>query len=447
MMRRRDWSIIRKFKEQTMDKKTSLALMVPRFFNKPLLISPAYMTTLSHALEGDMPDVVDKMLASMERPVVKEQNSTAIIGVYDYLSYRADFLMSIFFGNTSYEDIRTQFQAALADPAIKNIVFDINSPGGEVAGCFDLVDEIYQARGQKPIYAVFNEDGYSAAYAIASAVDKRYISRTGSAGSVGVVAMHIDQSGMDAQRGIVFTPIYAGARKVDFSSHAPLSADALAVAQDDVNAVYDIFVATVARNLGQTPEAVRATEAAIYQGKKAVQSGFADSVMSWNQFMNKLNNRKYGGIMKAELEKMWNEMTAKFKAMIGDNPDAAKDAVTKADAEKLVAAAEESARKEGHTAGLSEGTAAGKTEADARVTQIMEICVLGKVDTAGAIAYLQDKALGVEDIRAKVVEAQANEAEKTRIRSTTGALSTGEVNPLIADAKKRAEAANIRLVK
>ncbi len=433
-----------------MDKRSFFTCLDPQFFNKPLLISPAFVTRLARAMETNVPKKIEISVIPKTSTAIS-QDGTAIIQVYDYLSYRSDFMMSLFFGNTSYEDIRTQFRDALADPSVKNIVFDINSPGGEVAGCFDLVDEIYQARGQKAIYAVFNEDGFSAAYAIASAADKRYISRTGGAGSVGVVAMHIDQSGMDAQRGLVFTPIYAGARKVDFSSHAALSPDAMAVAQEDVNAVYDIFVTTVARNLGMTPEAVRATEATIYQGNKAVQAGFADSVMSWNQFMSKLNKRKYGGVMKAELEKLWNEMTTKFKALVGADPDAAKqEVVIKADAEKLVIAAEESARKEGHAAGLTEGAQSGKetgkTEAHTRAVQIMEICALAKMDAA-ALGYVQDATLGIEDVRAKVTEAQAQEAEKTRIRSTVGALSTGEVNPLITDARKRAEEHSIRRVK
>jgi ClpP class serine protease len=41
-----------------------------------------------------------------------------------------------------------------------------------VAGCFDLVDEIYNARGKKPIHAILTENAYSAAYAIASAADR-----------------------------------------------------------------------------------------------------------------------------------------------------------------------------------------------------------------------------------------------------------------------------------
>lgn len=433
-----------------MDNKTLYAIQVARLCNKPLLINPAFLHVLSSALQAPLPASLSVIPAQAGIQEAKQQldirNGAAVIRVYDFLSYRED-MWAWFFGGTSYEDIRVQFQAALADPTVKTIVFDINSPGGEVAGLFELVDEIYQARGQKPIYAVFNEDGLSAAFAIASAADKRYISRTGSAGSVGVVAMHIDQSGWDQKMGIVYTPVFAGAHKIDYSSHAPLSPEVIISLQADINAVYGIFVNTVARNLGITASAVMATEAAIYQGKSAVDIGFADSVMSWNQFMAKLTNRKYGGIMKAELEKLFNDMRDKLTALFGADPAVAKqDVINKADAETLVATAEAAAKQEGHIAGLAEGLEAGRLEARTRAVEIMEICALAGLEK-DALGYVKDTALTVENVRARVVEAQAAASEKNKVRSTVSATTTGEVDVLVTDARKRAEAAGITVVK
>ena len=418
-----------------MDNKTLYAAQAARLYDKPLLINPAYLPALSRSLSLPAPvDLAAKMaafeLTQAMDPQLEVTNGSALIRVNGFLSYHTDF-WSWLEGGTSYEDIRTQFRASQADPAVKNIVMLISSGGGEASGLFDLVDEIYQARGQKPIYAVFDEDGFSAAFALASAADKRYISRTGKAGSVGVVAMHMDQSGWDAQMGLAFTYIFAGAHKVDYSSHAPLSPETMSALQDDINAAYDIFVNTVARNLGLTTAAVKASEASIYQGTKAVDIGFADSVMSFNQFMAKLTNRKYGGIMKAELQKLFNDMKDKFLAIVSADPAAAKqDVVTKADAETLVAAAE----------------VAAKQEAQTRATEIMEVCALAALDK-DAIGYVKDTALSVEQVRARVIETQAAAADRIRIRSTVSATSTGETSALVDNARKRAAAAGIKVVK
>jgi hypothetical protein len=165
--------------------------------------------------------------------------------------------------------------------------------------------------------------------------------------------------------------------------------------------------------------------------------------------MAKLTNRKYGGIMKAELEKLFNDMRDKFAALVGADPAVAKqDVVTKADAETLVATAEATARLEinelerqkGHTAGRSEGLEAGRQEAHTRAVEIIEMCSLAALDK-DALGYIKDVTLSVEQVRARVVESQAAVAEATRIRSTVSATSTGEVDPLLADARKRAAAA------
>ncbi|MBN2437543.1 MAG: S49 family peptidase [Deltaproteobacteria bacterium] len=409
-------------------------ILVARTFNRPLLVHPSYLPVLTAAIEKAPPQAAVRTAESASKPVTV-QDGIAVIPVSGYLTYKYDFYGEEIFGDTtSYETIGSQFRAALADPSVRNIAFDINSPGGEATGVFDLSDEIFQARGQKPIYAVFNDEGFSAAFAIASAAERRYVSRTGAAGSVGVVALHIDQSGLDQMRGLVYTYIYAGGHKIDYSAHAPLAPEVQALAQEDINAVYDIFVNTVARNLGMTPAAVRNTEAAIYQGKKAVEAGFADAVLSWNQFMTKLTNRKYGGIMKTELENLWKEMTAKFMALVGSNPDAPeiKEAVTKADAEKLVAEAETSAKAEGHAAGLE----AGRAEAKAWAKEILATCKLAGTEKM-AFDLITDETT-VEKAREKIQEARAAEAERNKIISTVDPLKTGEENPVLADAKRRA---------
>ena len=154
--------------------------------------------------------------------------------------------------------------------------------------------------------------------------------------------------------------------------------------------------------------------------------------------------------MKTELENLWKEMSTKFMALLGSNPDAAKESVSKEDAEKLVAIAEGLARAEGHTAGIE----AGKTEGHAtglkeganksmeRTLAILEICTLAGMEKA-ATGYIKDESLDVEAVRVKVIEARAAEAERINLRSTIGPLSTGELNPLIEGAKRAAEEAKV----
>lgn len=183
-------------------------------------------------------------------------------------------------GMTGYDGIRANLSMALADDAVQAIVLDIDSPGGEVSGCFDLVDAIYQARGDKPIWAILSESAYSAAYAIASAADRIIVPRTGGTGSVGVICMHVDFSKALTAAGIAVTMIHYGERKADGHSEIPLSKEALARFQADIDAMGELFVKTVARNRDLSVSKVRNTEATTFLGAAGVEIGFADAVMA-----------------------------------------------------------------------------------------------------------------------------------------------------------------------
>lgn len=104
------------------------------------------------------------------------------------------------------------------------------------------------------------------------------MTRTGEVGSVGVVAVHVDESAADAMAGLKWTLIHAGARKSDGNPHEPLSPGAHADIQADVDALHVEFVALVAGNRRLGAEAVRASEAAIFRGRAAVAAGFADAL-------------------------------------------------------------------------------------------------------------------------------------------------------------------------
>ena len=189
---------------------------------------------------------------------------------------------------TNYEALRQQISAAVNDPQIDHVVLDIDSPGGSVAGCFELAQDIRTWSQQKPITAVVNYGAYSAAYALASAASQIVVAPSSGVGSIGVIARHADISGRNAQQGVKVTSIYAGARKNDLSPHEPLSDDASARLQQHVDSSYQTFVNTVSAHRGLSPEAVRGTEADVFHGADAVAQGLADRVETPQAAMNRI---------------------------------------------------------------------------------------------------------------------------------------------------------------
>lgn len=191
---------------------------------------------------------------------------------------------------TGYNFIRSQFNAAVSDPDVTTIIFDVNSNGGEAAGCFELSDEIYAARGSKQIISVVDSNCYSAAYALASAADKMSVTPSGGAGSIGVISMHVDISAMLDNIGVKITTIKSGDHKADGSPYEPMADDVKKDWQNRVDGLRGEFVSLVARNRDLAEKVVYDTEARCYNASEALNLGLIDVVSTPSKAVNTFVN-------------------------------------------------------------------------------------------------------------------------------------------------------------
>lgn len=294
-----------------MSRYTAMTVM-EQLFGKPALIHPHYATAspevasktgieigLMGALRALAVVDVDQeerqaeqrkyLLASAYMPGALSQqdkpfafaDGKAIIPVHGVLVNRLPYSFGF---ATGYSFIRNQVNAAMDDPQVDGIIYDVNSYGGLVSGCEETSDLMYQANGAnggKPSMAVVDSNCYSAAYMLASAADKLVSTPTGGAGSIGVVMMHADLSKMLDDVGVKVSFIHAGKYKVEGNPYEPLSEEATSHLQGEVNKIYDRFVATVSRNRpGMSEQAARDTEARCFQADDALEVGLIDAVQS-----------------------------------------------------------------------------------------------------------------------------------------------------------------------
>lgn len=195
---------------------------------------------------------------------------------------------------TGYNFIQNQLRAALDDGDVKAIIFDCNSPGGEVNGLFETADEIYLSRGQKPLVAMIDTASYSACYAIASSCDRIILTPSGGVGSIGAMCMHVSYEKMLDEAGIKVTPIYSGTHKVDGTPYKDLPESVRAEIQVAVDASRGTFVSLVARNRAMEEQVIFATEAACYRATEALEMGLVDDVMTPSQAAIRLINELNG---------------------------------------------------------------------------------------------------------------------------------------------------------
>ena len=181
--------------------------------------------------------------------------TTAVIPVFGALINRFNATFGFI---TGYNYIKNAIATALADESVDSIILDINSGGGEVAGCFETVDYIKAARSQKEIHAIVDSNCYSAAYAIASACTSIKATPSSGIGSIGVVAMHASYEKALEKEGV----------------------SVKANMQKRIDATYRDFVSLVSANRSLAVEDVVKTQAACYTAQDAKSIGLIDDVIS-----------------------------------------------------------------------------------------------------------------------------------------------------------------------
>jgi ClpP class serine protease len=207
-------------------------------------------------------------------------NGAAVVEISGPLTQHDDWLWD------NYDAIKGRVGEALAS-SCPAVVIKIDSPGGDAAGCLELSRALrtMAAASGKRMVAHTDAMAASAAYAIACACDAIYVTETGVVGSVGAVSALVDQTGLDAAIGLRFAVVTSGARKADGNPHVPISDGALAEAQSHVDAIAGLFFDLVASTRKTSPAQIRGLEAALFLGSRAVVSGLADGVCTFEQLL------------------------------------------------------------------------------------------------------------------------------------------------------------------
>jgi signal peptide peptidase SppA len=218
-----------------------------------------------------------------------------VLGVYGLISQRSSQVDDISGpAGTSVQRLTARFRAGLADPTVKAIAFDVDSPGGSVYGVPELADEIRNARGRKPMEAVANSLMASAAYYVASGADRLWVTPSGEAGSIGVYATHVDLSEFFKLAGEKYTLVAYGENKVMGNPFEPLSEEARADMEKRVAEYGQQFDRDVAKSRGVPVETVRKQmgQGLVFGAKEAAQRGLTDGTATLDEVVARLARQR-----------------------------------------------------------------------------------------------------------------------------------------------------------
>jgi ClpP class serine protease len=239
----------------------------------PWAITPEMLETMT-AIARRENEPIEAVEARMGRPlqntrVVSMRGDTAVIPVTGPI-FRYGNLFTQISGATSLDVLAQDFNTALENPNVRNIVLNIDSPGGQAPGIADFAAMIRGA--SKPVTAFIDGMAASAAYWIAAAAREVVISKSAMAGNVGaVLGMNVSK---DPNR-IEIVSSQSPNKRPDVTND-----QGRAQIQTMIDALAQVFIDDVAAFRGKTSESVIAdwNGGDMFIGAKAVGLGLADRV-------------------------------------------------------------------------------------------------------------------------------------------------------------------------
>lgn len=335
--------------------------------------------------------------------------------------------------NSSYQQIVDDFDK-LCSMGAKTIVMDVDSPGGMAYGMTETGRYLRKKADERGVQLVAYVDGLSASAAFGLSVAAHEIIANPDAelGSVGVVVKLRNMNKAMNNAGVEDTYIYAGDSKIPFKEDGSFREDFLADIQYKVDALYQQFTEYVADMRGIDVGVVKSTQAKVLLAQDAIGIGFADKVMTREDFSNYLADlvekpMRFSFKSKGENKNMTTDvieqeavasLKADFEAAVAKNTELA--AALAAQNEAFEAAQAQAAELQKAVATAQEQiaqmqAAAAKEVSDKRLNALQAVV---DQDQAAALhvslAALDDKAFAtvVASLQTKAVDEEKAFAEK-----------------------------------
>jgi ClpP class serine protease len=244
---------------------------------EPWCIEPGALERIV-AIAQRLNDTPEAVATRLGRPLdnartVETFGPTAVIPITGPIFRYANLFTEIS-GATSLEILARDFQAALDDPVVQQIVLSIDSPGGQSTGIAEFAGLVRASA--KPVTAYVGDLAASAAYWIASAAGEIVASPTAMLGSIGVVMTYQpppDRPGEKPKVEVVSS--ISPAKRLTPDTEAGRTE-----AQRIVDHLAEVFVADVAIGRAVSHETVIADFGAgsLLVGARAIAAGMADRI-------------------------------------------------------------------------------------------------------------------------------------------------------------------------
>ena len=218
--------------------------------------------------------VVMLVLCTMPLACTGGGNKVAVISLSGPIQSESSGLL---FGGSviSPKLVRSQLERAKNDVSVKAVVLQVESPGGSVAACQEILNELEQV--EKPIVVSFGDMAASGGYYISAKADKIVALPGSLTGSIGVIAEIPNLKGLFDKLGIEMDVFTAGKHKDMYAGVRELTPEEKVIMQEMTDQLYDQFVQVVVEGRGLSEDTVRELATGqLYTGVQAKELGLVD---------------------------------------------------------------------------------------------------------------------------------------------------------------------------
>ena len=187
-------------------------------------------------------------------------------------------------GDVSADHVAEALRDAFANPNVKGIVLQIDSPGGSPVQSDLIYREIRRLRALHkdiPVHATVLDLCASGGYYIASAADTIHVNPSSVVGSIGVIMNGFGFTGAMDRFGVERRVLTAGENKAFLDPFAPVKPDEVAHARKLLDDIHAHFVEAVKQGRGsRLKDDGKLFGGLMWTGTQAVEMGLADAIGS-----------------------------------------------------------------------------------------------------------------------------------------------------------------------
>ncbi len=183
-------------------------------------------------------------------------------------------------GESMVDDLRWEFEQARQDDKVRAVVFEVDSPGGEVTASDMIYHAVAKTRATKPVVVYMESLAASGGYYVSCGGKYLMANETSITGSIGVIIQTLNYEQLFNKIGLASVVFKSGKFKDMLNGARPITEEERAYIQSFVMATYEKFLGIVAKERNIPADTLRngIADGRILSGRDALDNKLIDGL-------------------------------------------------------------------------------------------------------------------------------------------------------------------------